>query len=248
MVMITYFNISNMKKYTLYVFIYFLGIFIWWVCLNFFLYSLPINYIEDMTPNTLGFSNRVNSSQEYRDFCNENRTFSLCQKIYNGTFHSHFYWECKAIEKNDPRFCDSSDSDIAKIFCKNNLVVLNAILSHDKDICSKKLIENKVVLWDKKLGHTEKSNIEFCREASDLFKNPTDENIKEFTLDFFSEMRFYPRVNWIIRQNPSLCYEWVWIDDRIKCLIYTRWVDCERFKDEQYIYELIDWTNHFFDM
>lgn len=207
--------------------------------------SYNINYIESVNSKTK-FSPKLNSLNDYKNYCKKDKDHSLCKMIDTNYFLNYFSWECEAVQKLDQKYCDSLIVKENIEYCKNNLMVYDIILNGNRDDCYKLW---KTIYWKNwnEIWHANKENIDFCVWAYDLKGTKDINKIKDFTIKSFWEPRFLPRVLWIIKQDSKYCYESSWIDDKIKCLIYTKSLNCSMLKDKDYIYELINNTNHFYD-
>jgi len=204
-------------------------------------------YIESIDNNNEKYYSKLNTSDEYKEYCsnninnNDDNRNHICKMINGDFFNKYFYWECIAIRDDDINKCNLLGNNENKIYCKNNFLVYKAIINKDYKYCNDILLNNN--LW-----HTNLKNIEFCQSAVWIVKKGNLENdIDIFNKDFFWEQRFLPRVKWVIKQDPKYCFDNKWIDDKIKCLIYNKAVKCDKLGDKDYIYKLINNTNHFYD-
>lgn len=200
-----------------------------------------------------------NTTDQYKKHCKDNiEDDSICQKIHEGFFYDSFHGECLAVKYNDISSCDLMQDNERKRFCRKNFQLYQIILSSDHLRCedlgethSWEVSDDSNLVHSEnynELSHNNKSNIQFCRSAVSLFLNPDHSEINNFVTDYFwGDKRFAPRVFGVFSQDSKYCWDATWIDERIKCLIYTRGLQCDKLSDTQYIYELIDKTTHFHD-
>lgn len=245
--------IKKNKKY-LFIYIYLLSLLLFFIFIL-FLYNKQFYYVESSSWN---IKSKLNSSDMYKNYCLNWEWIWICNIINSNFFNSYFYGECKAVYYNDSEYCNLLTNDEDRRFCKNNIILYNAIIKSDIDNCNLLTETNYWVYdnnWNKiktnefnELWHNDKSNFDFCIEAVNLSKSKNINDISKFVLDFFWEDRFSSRVFWLILQDSNYCFESSWIDDKIKCLIYTKELDCDSLINKDYIYKLINNTNHFYDI
>jgi hypothetical protein len=171
----------------------------------------------------------------------------LCDRIQPGYMESYFYGECMAAKTGDESYCDLLLKDDKPgyraeqvSYCHENIELYMSLEQGDVDGC--RIFRNA----SEKVFHSNESDYVLC-EAMIQGKNEgyNTDTAGAMCMRLFGAERFVPRCMAFLLSDPSYCWDTTSVDDRMKCLIYSRELDCDRIGDVTYLRKLLMGTDRF---
>jgi len=196
------------------------------------------------------------TSEDYQKLCfnNEYETLKsdkirrLCKLIQPDYMHAYFYGECIAVSEENISLCNlllqDQDPDYAlehRQYCEKNFNIYFLLKTRQVKFCDS--LKEKP---DIKIFHSHEDDFLLCNEIhKHLVEDAAIGQWESLCSRLFDKEKFMPRCIATLLNNSSICDKIDGIDEKIKCKIYTREIECDRLNDKEYILNLIDNTNHF---
>jgi hypothetical protein len=210
-------------------------------------FSWVINYWDktfvDSVANWGAVPEWLFTEKEFKRICNDNvKNNRFCDDIKWDFYKNKYYWLCNTILTDDISFCSSIKSDSPKdqSICEISYYLNKAI--SEKKTASCNIFKDKYVEF--KISQSG-DNYDLCSEFVWLAQKFSDAASAKFNDKYFSWLNELDFTNAIINDDPKSCEKITWINEKIKCLAYTKTLRCDELDNPEYIFKIINNTNYF---
>lgn len=162
--------------------------------------------------------------------------FSVDPRFYWDYFHG----ECVAVEEMDPGHCSVLGLENG-VYCEKNVAFMGIVRGEGSCDVMETVPKYQVF-------HSPEADKTLCLEVRDHVRAGRG-NSEKLCRRLFPDhpLALSWRCRGIIEQRPLMCYGATGIDERIKCLMYNRRIDCGRLAERKYIMKFIVGTTHFYN-